>query len=236
MQWGGILFLLLGIFCLLPLRLEFALGHRVRWQGRIKVRLLWLQWENRFPAATISRAVRERQIRGSEYGGADRHDAAKKQLAKKAFPDVRQAKQFYAKSQSGMSWRQRWQERRQRTSVQVQWKALVAFTLQVVRIAVRWLRLEQLTVQCRVGWAQPSWTAYSYGLFWAAVSFLPKRWLAQGRFRYLPEFQQQRQEIDIRGIITCRIGHLILILLTMLWLAGKMAWEQRRKERIVHEG
>ncbi len=97
-----------------------------------------------------------------------------------------------------MTWRQRWQDRWQRTSFQAQWKAIFAFCGAGDKTCGALAALGAMHS------ALPDWlgatglTAYSYGLFWIAVSCLPKRWLAQSSFTYVPDFQQQRQEVGLR--------------------------------------
>lgn len=238
MHWGGGLFLLLCLFCLLPLRLEFVAEHEKQWWGRIQIQFLWLRVEKQFPAAGEAvQTTHGRQLE-AERTLLYRHKSENKEQRTEDTtgwkPEHRQ--RFFAGRGQKMTWRQRWQDRWQRTSFQAQWKAILLFAVQAIKLVARWLRLEQCTVRCRIGWAQPDWTAYSYGLFWTAVSCLPKRWLAQSSFTYVPDFQQQRQEVGLRGIIGCRVGHLILILLSLLWLVGKVAWAQRRKEQILYEG
>ncbi len=238
MHWGGSLFLLLCLFCLLPLRLEFVAEHEKRWHGKIQIQFLWLRVEKQFPVADKKeKTVHKEQL---EAGQAllYRHklEGMEQWTAETTDWRMEHRQHFFAERGQKMIWRQRWRDRWRRTSFQAQWKAIFLFAVQAIKLVARWLRLEQCTLRCRIGWAQQDWTAYSYGLFWAAVSCLPERWLAQSSFTYVPDFQQQRQEVGLQGIIGCRIGHLILILLSLLWLVGKAAWAQRRKEQILYEG
>lgn len=231
MHWSGGLFLLAAAFCLTPLRLEFTMRHDTRWAGTVVLHFLWLHGEKRFPSGD-QKGKDERLQRRAEPSTV---------LPEAAGP---REGEFASRSRTqgvrhGRHWdrdvRKRLEDRWQRTSFQAQWKAILTFALQAVRITARWLRLEQLSLRCRIGWTQPSWTAYSYGLFWAAVAWLPERWQQQSQFTYVPDFQQPRQEIGLRGIIGCRAGHIILILLSLLWLVATMAWEQKRKEQMAYE-
>lgn len=238
MHWGGGLFLLLCFLCLLPLRLELVAEHERQWSGKLQIQFLWLHAEKQFPAANEAIQTNHRQQLEAEQALLYRHKAKnmEQQIEHTAGWKQTHRQRFFVKQGLKMTWRQRWQERWQRTSFQAQWKELLLFAVRAIKIAARWLHLEQCTLRCRVGWAQPDWTAYSYGLFWTAVSFWPEPWLEKSSFTYVPDFQQQRQEFGLRGIISCRIGHLILILLSLLWLVGKAAWAQRRKEQMVYEG
>ncbi len=235
MHWSGGLFLLLAAFCLTPLRVEFALRHGTQWEGTVGLHFLWLHREKRFsPEAQKAKAA---HLQRAESSPALPKAAGPKygEVASRFHPQGARRQRHWDAEERTPRWRERLAERWQRTSFQAQWKAILTFALQAVKITARWLRLEQLSLRCRIGWAQPSWTAYSYGLFWTAVSCLPERWQQQSQFTYVPDFQQARQEIGLRGIIGCRVGHIILILLSLFWLVATMAWEQRRKEQMAYE-
>lgn len=242
MHWSGGLFLLLAAFCLAPLRLEFALRHDTQWEGTIGLHFLWLHPEKRFSSEAQREKATQLQRHADAFtalpetaGAKDGGDVDDDNDVSQFHPQAAGHQRRWDAEEQKPRWRERLAERWQRTSFQAQWKAILTFGLQAVKIIARWLHLEQLSLRCRIGWTQPSWTAYSYGLFWTAVSFLPERWQQQSQFTYVPDFEQARQEIGLRGIIGCRVGHLILILLSLLWLVVAMAWEQRRKEQMAYE-
>lgn len=115
------------------------------------------------------------------------------------------------------------------------WKQILAFIIQSAGIILSKLRLDHLSLRCQIGFSQPDRTAYSYALFWAVLSVLPPKWMEQVEADYLPDFQQQRQDIAIEGIISTSIGQLISMTIWLLWLAFRAKLEQDRKEQIAYE-
>ncbi len=128
-------------------------------------------------------------------------------------------------------------ETREKThhSVQIYWKSMLSFLHMALQIAARHLSMEHLYMNCRVGWDRADYTAYSYGLFWTAVSFLPAKWLKNSEFVYIPDFQYPCRNISVQGIISCRVGQLIAILIAWFRLTVQTMLKQNRKEQINYE-
>ena len=133
------------------------------------------------------------------------------------------------------SWKQRFQNRWQRTSVQIIWSDAIAFLRQTIQIVSRHIKVTQLSLRYHVGFQRPDWTAYSYGLFWTILSFFPINWIEQGDFFCQPDFQRPRQDFQLYEIIRCSVGQVILIAWMLFWLTVKTMLEQNRKEQILYE-
>lgn len=99
----------------------------------------------------------------------------------------------------------------------------------------RSVHLQYFVLKCRVGYHRADYTAYSCGLFWAVVSMLPKKWLKNSALSYLPDFQTAGTELQIQGIIRCRMVHLIGIWLKLCRIIVQMQLEQNRKEQGCYE-
>lgn len=135
-----------------------------------------------------------------------------------------------------------WQRWRKNTSLKIEWKPLAAFLTEAVHIISRKVCLEQLEVDCAVGFSRPDITAYSYGLFWGVLSLLPEKWLAQSRICYRPDFQNIRFEFEAKSIISLRMGQAIgmMVSLTALWMRyanrpNAAVNTQNREEQIAYE-
>ena len=111
----------------------------------------------------------------------------------------------------------------------------IKFLREAFHIAARRIQLERLYINCRIGWERADYTAYSYGVFWAFVSFLPIQWREQSEMIYEPDFQTVCKDIVIQGIICCRVGQLIGILIAWFWLMVQMMLEQNREEQKQYE-
>lgn len=120
-------------------------------------------------------------------------------------------------------------------TIKVAWKSSASFVRELFAILAKRLHLENLHIRCEIGWDRADYTAYSYGLFWAFVAFLPQQWLQQSEIYYLPNFQQKQQDIEIQGIIRCTIGNFIGIIFA--WVRLMVIWmlEQNRKEQMTNE-
>lgn len=120
-------------------------------------------------------------------------------------------------------------------SVQIYWKSMLSFLRMALQIAAKRLSVEQLYMNCIVGWDRADYTAYSYGLFWTMISFLPAKWLKNSEFIYIPDFQHSCRNISVQGIISCRVGQLIAILIAWFRLTVQTMLKQNRKEQINYE-
>lgn len=120
-------------------------------------------------------------------------------------------------------------------SMQIYWKPIIKFLREAFHIAARRIQLERLYINCRIGWERADYTAYSYGVFWALVSFLPIQWREHSEMIYEPDFQTVCKDIVIQGIICCRVGQLIGILIAWFWLIVQMMLEQNREEQKQYE-
>ncbi len=120
-------------------------------------------------------------------------------------------------------------------NIQLYWKPILSFGRQALHIAAERIHVEQLNIQCSIGWSRADYTAYSYGLFWAVLSVLPERWRQKGTFLYEPNFQQDRQDVRAESIICFRIAQLIGILMALLVLTVRMILAQNRKEQVGYE-
>lgn len=115
------------------------------------------------------------------------------------------------------------------------WRAIVKFFWQAGHVVLRQLSLEQLSLRCNIGFQQPDRTAYSYALFWAVLAVLPPKWLEQADITYVPDFQQQKQDIQLQGIICASVGQVIRMIALLFWLVMQAKLEQDRKEQMVYE-
>ena len=113
--------------------------------------------------------------------------------------------------------------------IKINWKSLFSFGREALHILAKHLRLQQLFIRCHIGWERADYTAYSYGLFWAAVSALPTSWLEQSDILYEPDFQTKKKEVAVQGIIRCTIAQLISILTALLVLTVREMRMQNRK-------
>ncbi len=116
-------------------------------------------------------------------------------------------------------------------SVQIYWKSMLSFLRRALQIAVKRLSVEHLDINCRIGWDRADYTAYSYGVFWTMVSILPAQWLQNSAVVYIPEFQYPCRNISVQGIISCRAGQLIAILIAWFRLTVQTMLQQNRKEQ-----
>lgn len=120
-------------------------------------------------------------------------------------------------------------------SVQIYWRPVLEFAGKAVQAVAKRLHLERLRAQCCIGWERADLTAYTYGAFWALMAALPEHWLKQSEIVYIPDFQYNRQEIQIEGIIRIRAGQLIGMLIALFRLTIQMMLEQNRKEQMAYE-
>lgn len=235
MYWGGGLFLFLCIFCFLPMRLQFLLEHNSTWRGTVTVHFLWVSRTVHYPEETEKmqeQSISPQNDSQQTKQRAERHTAAEKgETAKCRISDTF----HHEKSTWKRQWKKSWSDWWQRTSFQIHWRALIDFCTKGIRIISRRLQLEELSLQCDIGFSRPDWTAYSYGLFWTILSALPQTWLEHGTFTYTPDFQRPRQEIVLQGIICCRVGQLILMIVSLFWLTITAMLEQKRKEQMLYE-
>ena len=128
------------------------------------------------------------------------------------------------------------------TSFQIEWKPMVSFAAEAMRIITRRCRLNHLELRCIAGFSRPDITAYSYGLFWGLWSLLPETWHAKSRICVEPDFQNARLEFETTGIIDSSAGQAIGIIISLaaLWLRGVKAQKaavniQNREEQIAYE-
>ncbi len=120
-------------------------------------------------------------------------------------------------------------------NIQLYWKPILSFGRQALHIAAERIHVEQLNIQCSIGWSRADYTAYSYGLFWAVLSALPEHWRQKSTFVYKPNFQQNRQEIFMQSIIYVRAAQIIGILIALFVLTVRMMLAQNRKEQVGYE-
>ena len=123
-------------------------------------------------------------------------------------------------------------ENLQERSVQIYWKSVFDFLRKAMQCITKRLHLEQLCAHCYIGWERADITAYSYGLFWSLMSLLPERWLQNSDIIYVPDFQYERKDISVQGIISCRAGQVMAILISLVRLSVHMMLEQKRKEQM----
>ena len=116
----------------------------------------------------------------------------------------------------------------ERTSFQIEWRRMVIFILDCIKIIGRYIRLDGYQLRCRVGFSRPDITAYCCGLFWSILAAVPKEWLEKGNVSYLPDFQQNRKELYADGIIHCRTGQIIAMMMAMFRLTVMAMLEQNR--------
>lgn len=123
------------------------------------------------------------------------------------------------------------EERMEHTSFKIDWGAAWLYMKKVLRTINRHSYVENYQLQCQIGCSRPDCTAYLYGAFWSILSALPQKWLEQGSITYLPDFQRERKELFFEGIIRCRIGQLIIIVVSVFWLTVVSIWKQRKYEQ-----
>ena len=251
MHWGSSFFLLFlslcFIFCMLPLRLEFNLQHQRAWSGRLALHLLWLRYDRQFPAKAeqvpdakkeTAKQPAQEQIIITEKNRPDvvghKLDNAKPYDKKISSEKENVSRETFSKKK-----KKNLQEKKRQVfehrAFYADWRQILTFVIQSVGIILSKLRLDRLSLRCQIGFSQPDRTAYSYALFWAVLSVLPPKWMEQVEVDYLPDFQQQRQDIAIEGIISTSIGQLISMTIWLLWLAFRAKLEQDRKEQIAYE-
>lgn len=219
MHWGSsffVLFFLVSLtICLLPVRLHFSAQHRQQWRGAMTIECSGLHYTKQFgtQAATIGKQKKKESahIRPIVMGEDAETDLSAAQM-KTVQPKQRRQWRF-----------------------QAHWRNIIKFFRRAGHAALRRLSLEQLTLRCNIGFQQPDRTAYSYALFWAVLSVLPPQWMEQADITYVPDFQRQRQDIELQGIIRTTVGQVIVIIVSWLWLAVQARLEQHRKEQIVYE-
>ena len=107
----------------------------------------------------------------------------------------------------------------QNTSVTVSWHRLISFVRDAVPVMKSHITLEYYRIQCRAGFSRPDVTAYCYGAFWAVLAAIPESWLQRGEISFLPDFQEKRQELYTEGIIRCRTGQIIAMILSLYRLS-----------------
>lgn len=110
---------------------------------------------------------------------------------------------------------------------------LLHFGKKLLKTVSKTLQLKRLDIHCIIGFSRADYTAYGYGLFWAAASMLPERWLAKSSLVYIPDFQSKHMEIEIQGIIRCRIAQFIGMMMALFWVTVQMMLQQNRKEQIL---
>lgn len=115
------------------------------------------------------------------------------------------------------------------------WQSLLPVFYKGIQFAVQQISMEKLKIHCVVGWERADYTAWSYGCFWAMVSFLPKQWLKNSEIYYFPNFKEVKKEICLQGIIRLTIGQLIRIVVMWCWLVLQFMLEQNRKEQVRYE-
>lgn len=230
MHWGSsffVLFCLIGlVVCLLPVRLQFHARHQQQWQGDFTIGLLGLHYTKIFSGQQEIVHKQNQQRAVQDVTRPSGHTILVPENA------VRDAEEDF----SAETRRSTDQERQQkRWRFQAHWRAIAKFFWRAGHAALRRLWLEQLTLRCNIGFQQPDRTAYSYALFWAVLSVLPPQWMEQADITYVPDFQRQRQDIELQGIIRASVGQVIVMILAWLWLVVQARLEQHRKEQIVYE-
>lgn len=211
MHWCSGLFLLLGVFIILPLELQFSFQHKNRWKGEVLISLFGMK----------------HIIKCQKW---------KSEVSSKQHRDILcwNGQEMYVQNPA-----------LKQILFQIEWKTVALFMRKAIHVIIKWLQVKRLSIKCRVGFHRPDWTAYSYGLFWTAIAFLPNSLRMRGNFHYQPDFQYLRQDVQLEGIIRFRIGHIILIVLSLFWLTVvailRQNWkinsqiELKRKESIMYE-
>ncbi len=203
-----IVLLILVLVMLLPIRFQLEVDHRQRWNGILRISLLrFTKVIQLGTSATSVHKVEQQVMHRLENGNLE----------------------VVSKKQRGFI-RNRLRDRWRRTSFQVYWRGLAVYATKVLRIVSRHSRVEDYQLYCNVGFSRPDWTAYLYGLFWTVLSALPQNWLEQGSITYLPDFQQKRQDVFLKGIIYCRVGQVMFILVSVFWITVTAMYQQRRLE------
>lgn len=120
-------------------------------------------------------------------------------------------------------------------SLQIHWKSTINFLHKAVQIVSKRIFLQQLLIYCHIGLNRADYTAYAYGLFWSMISLLPIQWQKNSEIIFIPDFQAQKKEIFLKGIICCRAGQVIGIVIALFRLTVQMILEQNRKEQNEYE-
>ena len=228
MHWSGSLVLFIVVFLLgavlaLPLQLHVDMAHQKSWKGTLTISCLWARRTAQFPRQGAEQTENQAINQKTEPATNQAANQMSRQSQKSGTAGrIKQTMKETIK--------ERMAERGRRTSFQIVWRDAISFLRRAIPLVTRHLELRALTVHCRIGFHQPDWTAYSYGLFWTVLSLLPEAWLTCGDFTYQPDFQQARQEIQLQGIIQCKIGQLILIVLSLFWLTVQTMLEQNRTD------
>ena len=116
--------------------------------------------------------------------------------------------------------------------VKICWKDLFSFGSEILHILAKRLRLQQLSVRCCIGWERADYTAYGCGLFWAFIAMMPTHWLERSDVVYEPDFQLQRKELAVEGIIYCTMAQLIAIQAALIRITVREV-QQIRKEQMI---
>ena len=111
----------------------------------------------------------------------------------------------------------------------IPWADMAFYLRRAMHIVGNGLHLEQLYGYFHIGWRRADYTAYSYGLFWAIVSLLPKHWLEKSELLYEPDFSTQSKEVELRGIVCSRGVQIIAMLAALARLVLRMLWQIPRK-------
>lgn len=120
-------------------------------------------------------------------------------------------------------------------SLQIHWKSTLNFLHESIKIVSERISLQHLMIHCHIGLNRADYTAYVYGLFWSMISLLPTQWQKNSDIIYFPDFQTQKKEILLKGIICCRAGQVIGIVIAWFRLTVQMILEQNRKEQNRYE-
>ena len=120
-------------------------------------------------------------------------------------------------------------------SLQIHWQSVLAFFCKAVQIVTRRISVEQFVIDCKIGCQRADYTAYGYGLFWALLSFVPKKLFRNAEITYIPDFQTVRKDILIQGIICMRAVQLIGIVIALFRLTVQMMLKQNREEQMGYE-
>lgn len=232
MHWGSsffVLFCLLGlVICLLPVRLQFHAQHQQQWNSDITIRFLGLHYTKKLGGQP--ELVHKQNQKSSVQ--EDMHSTVHNNAS---YEDVVQSSEtgFSVRKTKSIKRKRKQQQREWR--FQAHWRNIIKFFWRAGSVVLRQLSLEQLSLRCNIGFQQPDRTAYSYALFWAVLSVLPPKWLEQAEISYVPDFQQQRQDIQLQGIICTSVGKIMHIVFSLLWLVVQAKLEQDRKEQMVYE-
>lgn len=229
MHWGSSFFVLIFLIglgvSLVPIRLQFGIQHRQSWHGTVTIQALWLHYSKQFGA----------QPTAAQQSAATVVQRAAEQTAQHFAQQEKQSDGLDAGlSADGVVTSVKQQE--ESWHFQAHWWKIGKFLWRAAQIALRRISLEQLSLRCKIGFARPDNTAYSYALFWALLSVVPQAVLKCADITYVPDFQQQRQDIQLQGIIRASVGQAMLMIISWLWLVVQAKLEQDGKEQIAYEG